>query len=328
MSLVSVVIPTLGRPRQLLRALTSVFNQTHQLIEVIVVVDRPDDDTNAVLRAIDDPRLHVIVSPRPLNGASARNLGVDRAKGEWIAFLDDDDEWLPNKIERQLAFGSSRGDVLVSCLSRVVTPLSSYVLPQVIYDNSTPLDEYLFDRRSSFAGLGFIQTSSYLMPRSLLEKIRFAVDAAHDDWDFILRLSKQLKVRIETVPEVLAVLYFDEQGKTLQEARDTWAKSLAWIDRMRPIITPRAYAGFCLGVVGPRAAKERAYRAFVLVLYRAFRYGSPRLWRVWIFIGLWILPQDVFRRLRDCFRSRQQMFSVVKNGTRDKHGGEPRSGGG
>lgn len=302
MVLVSVVIPTMDRPLLLSRALKSVFNQTHPNIEVIVVVDRPNEETTAMLRAIDDRRLRVVVNPQPLNAAAARNLGVDHANGEWIAFLDDDDEWLPEKIAKQLALGSARGDVLVTCLSRIVTPTSSHILPGVIYDNSTPLDEYLFDRRSPFAGLGFMQTSSFLLPRSVFAKTRFAVDALHDDWDLALRLSKQMGLRIETVPEVLAVLYVDETRPT-SNTRWTWAASLAWIDMLRPIITRPAYAGFCLGVTGPRAARERAYRAFFFLLYRAFKYGTPRPWRLCTFIGSWVLPHDAYRRLKTSMKS-------------------------
>jgi glycosyltransferase involved in cell wall biosynthesis len=303
MTLVSVVIPTLGRPKPLLRALRSVFAQTYRDLEVLVVVDRPDANTDAILRTIDDPRMRVVVNPRPLNAAAARNLGVDHATGAWVAFLDDDDEWLPGKIEQQLAFAAGRGEALISCLSRVVTPVSAYVMPQVIYDNAVPVDEYLFDRRSPFAGVGFIQTSSFLMPRSLLENVRFSITAAHDDWDFVLRLSKELKVRIETVPEVLALLYFEEEGKILQQSYNTWAESLAWIDSMRPLISRRSYAGFCLAVVGARAAKARAYPAIALVLYRAFRYGTPRFWRIWTFIALWVVPRELVRRLRVWWKS-------------------------
>jgi glycosyltransferase involved in cell wall biosynthesis len=296
--LVSVVIPTLDRPQLLSRALTSVFNQTYRHLEVIVVVDRPDADTNAVLRTVDDPRLRVVVNPQPLNAQTARNLGIDHANGAWIAFLDDDDEWLPAKIEKQLALGSGRGDVLVSCLSRVVTPHSTQVQPRVVYNNSMPLDEYLFNRSSPSSGVGFIQTSSFMMPRSVLEKLRFAVDALHDDWDFILRLTGQFGIRIETVPEVLVVLYFDEPRPSFT-ARGKWRDSLAWIDRMRPMITPRSYGCFCLGTVASRAARERAYPAAGLLLWRAFRYGSPSLWSIGTFIGLWLLPRDAYRRLRD-----------------------------
>jgi glycosyltransferase involved in cell wall biosynthesis len=296
MSLVSVVIPTLHRPKLILRALASVFSQTYEQLEVIVVIDGPDEDTNDVLRTVNDPRLHVIVNPRSLTAAGARNVGVDCAKGEWIAFLDDDDEWLPSKIEKQIAIASDRGAGLVSCLSRVVTPIATFVRPKVIYDNSFPLDEYLFDRRSLFAGSGSIQTSTYLMPRSLFDKTRFNVGTPHDDWDFILHLSKQLGLRIETVPEVLVVHHNEEQSLSTS---GKWQESLVWIDSLRPIITRRAYSGFCLGVVGPRAAKERSYAAFFLLLYRAFRFGSPRIWRILFFIGFWLLPERAFETGRD-----------------------------
>jgi glycosyltransferase involved in cell wall biosynthesis len=213
--LVSVVVPTLDRPKLLLRAIDSVLRQTHQEIEVIVVVDRPDADTISAVRSRDDPRLQLLVNPHPTTAAGARNAGADHATGEWIAFLDDDDEWLPNKLERQIAFTSGRTPALVSCLSRVVTPTESYISPQVTYDNSTPIDEYLFDRRSLFGGTGFIQTSSYLLPRQLFDKVRFDNESRHDDWAFLLRLSKQVGARIETVPEVLVVLYFEEQRPSL-----------------------------------------------------------------------------------------------------------------
>src|ERR1700733_9616391 len=213
--LVSVIIPTLNRPKLLLRAIDSVLRQTHREIEIIVVVDRPDPDTVSAVRSVDDPRLQLIVNPYSMTAAGARNAGADHATGEWIAFLDDDDEWLPNKLERQIAFASGQAPALVSCLSRVVTPTATYISPQVIYDNSTPLDEYLFDRRSPFRGPGFIQTSSYLLPRQLLDKVRFDVESPHDDWGFLLRLSKLIGARIETVPEVLVVLYFEEQRPSL-----------------------------------------------------------------------------------------------------------------
>jgi hypothetical protein len=135
------------------------------------------------------------------------------------------------------------------------------------------------------------------MPRSLFDRARFNVKSPHDDWDFVLHLSKQLGVHIETVPEVLVVLYSEEQRPSLSTS-GSWRESLVWIDSIRPIITRRAYSGFCLGVVGPRAAKERAYEAFFLLLYRAFRFGSPRIWRILTFIGFWLLPEHIVRRLR------------------------------
>jgi len=296
-SLVSVIIPTLHRPTLLTRALASVFRQTWRELEVIVVVDGPDPDTIAILRSIGDPRLRVIINPQSLTAAGARNVGMDHAKGEWIAFLDDDDEWLPEKLAKQMAYAADRAPGLVTCLSRVVTPTASFVLPQVIYDNLHPIDEYLFDRRSPFEGLSFIQASTYLLPRALCHGMQFRTDTPHDDWDYLLRLSKQQAVRVETVSEILVTLYVDDARPSLSKS-GTWLASLQWAERMRPMLTARAYGGFCLGVVAPRAAKERAYRAAALLLYHAFRHGSPRLWRVAAYTCEWLMPRNVLGRVR------------------------------
>jgi glycosyltransferase involved in cell wall biosynthesis len=295
LGLVSVIIPTLQRPTLLKRALESVFRQSWRELEVIVVVDGPDPDTIAVLQTIEDPRLRVVQNPRSLTAAGARNAGVDLAKGEWIAFLDDDDEWMPEKLAKQLAYAKSRDPALITCLSCVVTSGGSFVRPQVIYDNLLPIDEYLFDRRSPFASRGFIQTSTYLLPRALCGDLRFRDDNPHDDWDFLLRLSKQRAVRVETVPEILARIYVDDARPSLSKS-GTWLASLQWVERMRPLLTSRAYGSLCLGVVGPRAAKERAHRAGLLVLYRAFRQGSPRLWRAAAFLAVWLAPNGLTRR--------------------------------
>jgi glycosyltransferase involved in cell wall biosynthesis len=311
MPLVSVVIPTLDRPSLLLRALVSVFNQTHRALEVLVVLHGSQPETAALLSTISDPRLRVVTNPDRLNASAARNFGADAAKGEWIAFLDDDDEWLPNKIERQLAFAEGKGDVLVTCLSRVETPTSSSVMPQVIYDNVRPFDEYLFDRRSPFESLSFMQTSSFFMPAAVFQRIRFRLDAVHEDWDFALCLSIVHGLRIETVPEVLTILYFDEPRPSAQSSWTSTA-SLGWIDMVRPMISRRSYAGLCLGVVGARAARERAWSVFIYLLYRSFLYGTPRAWRLCTYIGGWILPGRGYRTLRDGLRRRLSFASLER----------------
>ena len=307
MVLISVIIPTLDRPTLLLRAIGSVLRQTHRELEIIVVVDRPDPETASAVQSVGDARVRLVLNPHPSTAAAARNAGADHASGEWLAFLDDDDEWLPNKLERQLAFASVRGPALVSCLSRVVTPTATYTWPQVIYDNSSPVDEYLFDRRALFTGTGMIQSSSFLLPRWLFDKVRFNVESAHDDWEFVLRLSKQAGARIETVPEVLVVLYFEEKRPTYTTRTSSWLRSLRWLESLRPILTRRAYSGICLGVVGSRAALEGAYTAFPKLLYRAFRYGSPRLWHVLPYLAYWLTSHGFRGQLRGLIRGRPSL---------------------
>ena len=103
MVIVSAVIPTRGRPELLQRAVRSALAQTLREIEVVVVIDGEDPVTSLALESgSQDGRLRVIALAVSVGGSDARNRGVDAARGEWIAFLDDDDEWLPGKLQAQL----------------------------------------------------------------------------------------------------------------------------------------------------------------------------------------------------------------------------------
>jgi glycosyltransferase involved in cell wall biosynthesis len=297
---ISVVIPTIRRPDLVLRALASALGQSFREIEVIVVVDGIDHPTMAALDSVTDSRLVVVVNPDSRGAAAARNIGAERARGQWLAFLDDDDLWLPHKLQAQLAFAQDRPPALFLCLSRVITPLGRYVWPETIFDNACPFDEYLFDRRRPFTGAAFVQTSSYLLPRTLFLRSPFDETSPHDDWEFALRVSKQIGARIETVPEVLVELYVGEARPSLSTVA-RWRASLEWLERMRPLLTRRSYSGICLGVVGSRAANERAYRAFFLLLFRAFAHGAPRGIHVLAYVAFWLVPGELRRRLRARF---------------------------
>lgn len=101
--LVSVVVPAYNAERTLVATLESVLAQTLQDLEVIVVDDGSTDRTGALGAEILDPRVQVITKPN--SGASAaRNAGVAAAKGTYVAFLDADDLWLPEKLQKQIAF--------------------------------------------------------------------------------------------------------------------------------------------------------------------------------------------------------------------------------
>jgi cellulose synthase/poly-beta-1,6-N-acetylglucosamine synthase-like glycosyltransferase len=106
--LVSAVIPTRNRPELVMTAVLSTLHQSHTSIEVIVVIDGEDQATEKLLAGFEDARLQVIPLAVNVGGSEARNIGVRTANGEWIAFLDDDDEWFPHKIAMQLeAAGAS-----------------------------------------------------------------------------------------------------------------------------------------------------------------------------------------------------------------------------
>lgn len=106
--LVSCVIPSYKRSDTLARAIDSVLNQSYKNTEVLVVDDNilGDEYSNNLHEIIkkyeDEPRVKLVVQERHINGAEARNAGVRASSGDYIAFLDDDDEWMPDKIERQM----------------------------------------------------------------------------------------------------------------------------------------------------------------------------------------------------------------------------------
>jgi glycosyltransferase involved in cell wall biosynthesis len=100
--LVSVVIAAFNAERFLAEAISSVLNQTHRELEVIVVDDGSTDSTASVVERSLDPRVRLLRQPN--KGVSmARNAGIEAARGEYVAFLDADDVWLPSKVERQLS---------------------------------------------------------------------------------------------------------------------------------------------------------------------------------------------------------------------------------
>ena len=98
---VSVIIPTYNRAHLVGRAIQSVLNQTYQDFEIIVVDDGSTDNTEEVVKSFYDKRIRYIRHKENKGGGAARNTGIKAAHGEYIAFQDSDDEWFPEKIEKQ-----------------------------------------------------------------------------------------------------------------------------------------------------------------------------------------------------------------------------------
>ena len=103
---ITVIVPTYGEPKFLDKAIQSVQNQTYEDWEMIIVDDNnPDTEARIATESIvmeylkNDERIHYIKHPQNRNGAAARNTGIAQAKGEYIAFLDSDDEYLPRRLE-------------------------------------------------------------------------------------------------------------------------------------------------------------------------------------------------------------------------------------
>jgi len=297
MALVSVIGPTTGRPRLVLRALSSVLAQTHSDLDVVVVVDGPNPETLEALRRVEDPRLRVILNVEPLGPGAARNVGAAAAVGEWIAFLDDDDEWLPRKVEAQLAVASVDDAVMISCRCRVMAAHGTYEWPRRIYDGRMPVDEYLWARRSLFRGGAYLATATYMMPRRVFEAARFGTTRHNEDDTLLLRLTKQQGVKIVMLPEVLVVIHAEVPDASLG-ANFAWRPALAWLDSMGPMVTRRAYSGFCLVILASQAKRTSDYGAFPVLLRRSLQRGAPTPVQLLLFAAFWILPMRLRQRLR------------------------------
>lgn len=106
--LVSIIVPTFNRARFIGAALDSVFAQTYQNWEVVIIDDGSTDDTVEVLSTYDDPRI-IYVYQENQGVSGARNHGIGQCRGAMIALLDSDDEWLPTKLETQLQYMRRHG---------------------------------------------------------------------------------------------------------------------------------------------------------------------------------------------------------------------------
>jgi glycosyltransferase involved in cell wall biosynthesis len=187
--LVSVVIPTYNAARFLVDAIDSVLAQTYQPLEVLVVDDGSTDDTARVLEPYGG-RIRYI---RQTNGgpAKARNRGIREAKGELIAFLDADDQWLPEKLSKQWACHRAHPDAALSHtdLYRVLQPAGERT--------------YRHDGRERFAGNCYLEffrnngvtPSTVLLTRACLETVGLFDEkiraASTEDWELWIRIARR-----------------------------------------------------------------------------------------------------------------------------------------
>lgn len=109
---VSVILPTYNRAHLVGRAIQSVLDQMYQDFEIIVVDDGSGDNTEEIINGFTDTRIRYVKHQKNKGGSAARNTGIKLAKGKYIAFQDSDDEWLPDKLEKQMkAFKKASDEV-------------------------------------------------------------------------------------------------------------------------------------------------------------------------------------------------------------------------
>jgi glycosyltransferase involved in cell wall biosynthesis len=303
---VSVIIPTRNRPSLVVRAVDSVLSQSMGDLEVIVVLDGPDSDTVAALGRIRDPRLQVTPLARRVGIGGARNAGIREAAGRWIAFLDDDDEWLAGKLEIQTkaAEASKLAHPIITARVRTRDEAGEgAVWPRRLPKPGEPLSEYLFIRSGLFWGETLVHTSTLLVDAALARSVPFSEELPkHEDLDWLLRACTTPGAGLEFVvtPEPLAIWSIDED-RSRASMRPDWHASLGWARTRRDLMTSRAYAAFALTWIPADAERQSDLTALWRLPAEALRRGRPRPRDFILCLGILLVPRAT--RLRAARKS-------------------------
>ena len=214
--MVSVIIPSYNREKTIERAVMSVLNQTYKDLELIVVDDCSKDNTVEVLKSIKDDRLKIIRLEKNSGACVARNVGIENAQGDYIAFQDSDDEWLLDKLEKQMAiFEKVKVDLVFCAFNRfgLGEDLTYPELPEGIVERKVLLE----DSR--------ISTQTLIGKKECFENVKFDPEMPRfQDYDITIRLSK--KYSIYFVNEPLVNMYVQNDSISISKNKMIRAETI------------------------------------------------------------------------------------------------------
>lgn len=196
--LCSVVMTVYNAEKYLKEAIDSVLAQTEKRFELIIVNDCSTDSSEEIIKSYSDERIRYFKNEKNLKVSRTRNFGVSQAKTDLIAFIDSDDVWLENKLEKQLKFVKETG-------ARICYAACGFI------DNNGTLLNRVFDVPKSvdFKRLlkqNVITPSISMFDKKLLEKYPFEADKVHEDFVASLKMLKFEKIKAYGIQEPL-VLY-------------------------------------------------------------------------------------------------------------------------
>lgn len=234
---VSVIIPVCNRKRDLYRAVLSVLNQEYEDLEIIVVENNSKDPD--ALRSIVDELNSCFVNFYSLkdcrNANVARNFGMSVASGDYIAFLDSDDEYEPHHIRDSIQFIKNNG--LDFCFSsmHVFNGISRRLAPVRRLEPAESGPDYLLE------GKGFeAQTSTYVLTKSAAEKVKWDNELErHQDWDFFFQLVDACRGDAKVEPSV--VVHWISGRKIKLPVQSVIRFYGRWSEKMTPAMKRRFF---------------------------------------------------------------------------------------
>lgn len=303
---VAVVIPTLLRP-ELAAAILSVRQQDFVgTVQVVVVVDRDRascSESELALAEGSDTRLF---TGGDRYGGTARNAGVAAATEDLVAFLDDDDRWLPGKLTSQVALliaqeRSGVADVVVSGRYREEGAgdghRRSEVIPSRLLEPGERIEDYLFRAKGPRVDRPSILTSSLLLRRNLALRVPWDPTLRrHQDWDWLARLQESGGVTLVQTEDEVLVYGVGTVGSV--SASHHWGSSLAWVDSWRSHWHRRTYVDFVAAQPLRYAVQARSLVGVLTCLARIAGSGQvPGAGPVALAVA-GLVPRSVFNRLR------------------------------
>lgn len=167
--LISIITPIFNGEKYILETIQSVLNQTYANWEMIIVDNKSTDKSIEVIKTVCDDRIKIIYLEYNSGGpARPRNVGLDNAKGEYIAFLDADDVWLTNKLEEQLAFMAKNNLNFSSTSAHYIDEKSNSIAKMNKYKNY--LRRFRVYNLENLLKFKFIFTSSVMIKKNILEQ--------------------------------------------------------------------------------------------------------------------------------------------------------------
>jgi glycosyltransferase involved in cell wall biosynthesis len=292
----SVVIPVYNRAHLIKETLQSVLAQSEQDFEIVVVDDGSQDDPETAVKELNDPRI-VFLRQENRGGGAARNTGIDRAKGRYIAFLDSDDRFLPHHLATMRKLLEDKPGT--AGYARIVVDrghgISLLKPPRAIRPGEDMAVYLLCDR-------GFLCTSTIVVETALARAIRFHENLpAAEDTDFAIRAA--LAGTSFVMAGEPGIIWRDVGDPGRLSAGRRCASMRAWIDGLKPQIPAKAYYG-CLGWAYAKYAVLLDRKEALKLYFQAIRHGCyrPKLAAV-VFLQIF-LPDAAYRWLADTAISR------------------------
>lgn len=226
---VSVVVATRDRPDMVREAIESILSQTFEGdIEVIVVADQSDPDVELV-RSDAHRAVRVIRNNRSSGLAGARNTGIEAARGEFVAFCDDDDYWLPGKLARQVELLAEVPEAAL-CTCGIEVQYDHDAYPRILQQDRVTFEELLKDRHTELHPSTFL-----LRRRAVLDHVGFVDEGVPggfgEDYDYLLRAARFHPV--VNVREPLTVVRWGKQSFFFRRW-ETMAAGLTWLLERHP----------------------------------------------------------------------------------------------